>query len=147
MIHCISFDPGHNTGVVEWEYGESEGEDAKPIKVTTLVQSELDAYLQGLESVELKPEVFVIEEYRVYSHIPHHGSKVETIQVIGQLKAFARRYKIKVVEQRASIKNIAAKWAGVKIPKGHMPDWQAAYLHGYHYLHMTDKIAPRVLKG
>lgn len=133
----ISFDPGKNTGVVCWN------ENGEPIRIEEMRQEALDEFL---DTVGEETKVFIIEEYRVYSHVRHTGSKIETIQVIGQLKAAARRNNIHVVEQRANIKGIAAKWSGVKVPHGHMPDQMAALLHGYYYLHQIGIIKPRVLE-
>lgn len=138
----LAFDPGLRTGIAGWN--ESG--------VTTLVHKTvhgdiaLDEFLDTLE--EDPPDVFIIEEYVVYgSNLKANvGSKVHTAQVIGSLKSWARRHKVIVVEQRSDIKGIAAKWSGTVIPKGHMPDWMAAYLHGYYYLHRLGVIKPRVLE-
>lgn len=147
MIKYISFDPGLSTGVVCWD------EKGEPTTMEDMNQIELDTFLIRLESLTSEileegkniPEVFIIEEYRIYPHVKHYGSKVETVQVIGQIKAFARKHSIKIVEQKAAVKNIAALWSGMKISLGHMPDWQAAYLHGYYYLHNIGVIKARVL--
>jgi hypothetical protein len=141
MIKYVSWDPGQTTGMVHWN------EKGEPINVKELKGDEaLDEALDELEPAT-EIETFIIEEYRVYGSkaIAHVGSKVLTAQVIGNLKAWARRHNIKVVEQRSDIKNIAAKWSQTKIPKGHMPDWMAAYLHGYYYLHNKGLIRAKVL--
>ncbi len=138
----ISFDPGLRTGICGWnEFGV-------PILIHKTVHGDiaLDEFLDTLE--EDPPDLFSIEEYVVYgSNLKANvGSKVHTAQVIGSLKSWARRHSVSVVEQRADIKTIAAKWSGTVVPKGHMPDWRAAYLHGYYYLHRAGVIKPRVLE-
>ena len=140
MIKYVSWDPGKTTGVTCWS---AEGQ---ALNIKDLVGDEvLDGFLDSLEGEEI--EAFIIEEYRIYGSkaVAHVGSRVETAQVIGNLKAWARRRNIKIVEQRSDIKPIAAKWSQVKVPKGHMPDWMAAYLHGYYYLHNKGIIRAKVL--
>lgn len=137
----VAFDPGKTTGVAVWD------ESGKAILVgCELNEDDLDNYLDNLVPETVK--LFIIEEYRIYSSVPHIGSKVETVQVIGQLKAYARKHNIKTIEVPADRKEIAAKWAQVSLPKGktHLPDWKAAYLIGYYYLHREGVIEPSVLK-
>lgn len=139
MIEYISIDPGSkSTGWVEWS---STGEMLECIELNE------DALIDKLDSLPVSVETIIVEEYRVYGHLAtaHIGSKVETAQVIGAIKYAARRNKIRVIEQRSDVKGIAALWSGTKVPKGHMPDWLAAYLHGYFYLHKAGIIKARVL--
>lgn len=138
-----SFDPGGvRTGIALWD------ENGVCTFNCSLLQNELDIYLEHLRSESLLKKI-IIEEYRVYGHMAtkHIGSKVETAQVIGQIKAVARFLKIPVIEQPATILRIAAMQARVNIPKkGHIPDKTSAYLHGYYYLlHHEKVIKPLVL--
>lgn len=136
----ISFDPGKITGVVQWNsLGES-------LAFHHLDEDELDEFLDLVERWPVPPEAIIYEEYRVYASVPHVGSKVQTIQVIGVIKRTARKLKCPWYEVRADVKKIAALWSGVKIPKGHMPHYLAAYLVGYWKLHMLKVIKPRILK-
>lgn len=147
-IKFVAFDPGLRTGIAGWNA------QAVPILIHKTVHGDaaLDEFLDTLEDHPV--DLFIIEEYRVYgSNLGANvGTKVHTAQVIGSLKSWARRHNVAVVEQRADIKDIAAKWSGTKIPKSpsgkktHMPDWMAAYLHGYYYLHNVGLIKPRVLE-
>lgn len=106
-------------------------------------QKEFDEVLSDLTTAE----VWVIEEYRVRnSKFNHENSKVDTIQVIGDLKGVARRQGIRIVEQRAQDRLIGAKWARVQVPKGHMPDEMSAYLHGYYYLRRNNLIKSKLLE-
>lgn len=143
-IRYVSWDPGgkstkKSTGMVKWD------EEGKPREVKELDQLELDKELDELEPTII---VFIIEEYVVYSHKSkaHIGSKLPTVQTIGQLKAYARKHGIKVIEQRSDIKKMASMWAQVKVPNGHMPDKMSAYLHGYYYLHRLGLIPAKVLE-
>lgn len=129
-----SFDPGHNTGVTLWN------KEGKTVIITEVKGvEELNNLLNLLkESTEIKE--FVIEEYRVYGQVNHTGSTLPTVQTIGRIKKTAEDLSIPVIELKASVKSIAAQWAQVKIPKGHMPDWMAAYLIGYYHLHWNKKL-------
>jgi hypothetical protein len=147
-VKFVAFDPGLRTGIAAWN---SEGV-ISIIHKTVHGDAALDEFLDSLEVEE--PDVFIIEEYRVYgSNLKANvGSKVHTAQVIGCLKAWARRHKVIVVEQRSDIKEVAALWSGTELPpkhkrkNWHMPDWMAAYLHGYYYLHNIGLIKPRILE-
>lgn len=141
-IKFVAFDPGLRTGIAAW----NENAVIQIVHKTVHGDTALDEFLDSLEDEH--PDVFIIEEYRVYgSNLGANvGSKVHTAQVIGSLKSWARRHNVIVVEQRADIKGIAAGWSGTVVPKGHMPDWMAAFLHGYYYLHKIGLIKPRVLE-
>lgn len=138
----VSFDPGaKRTGVALWD------ENGTCTFNTSLQQHELDIYLEHLRTQSTLKKI-IIEEYRVYSQYArkHIGSKVETVQVIGQIKALGRFLKIPVIEQPATVLRIAAMQARVTLPKGHIPDKTSAYLHGYFYLlHHEKVIKPLVL--
>ncbi len=139
MYFYLSFDPGLRTGVVGWTH------KGIPLLIAVYKQEELDTFLYTLDTQYLK-EV-ILEEYRVNNNkFNHQGSKVYTIQVIGQIKAWARINKIPVVEQRTQAKDIAAMWSQTVVPKGHMPDKMSAYLHGYYRLHMLGIIKAKVLE-
>jgi hypothetical protein len=141
----VSWDPGggqrRSTGMVSWD---AQGQE---ISRAALNPQQLDFTLQILENVKTI-KVFIIEKYVPYGHVNHTGRKLVTSECIGQLKAFARRWGIRVVEQRSDIKRIAAMNAGVQwiwSAKKHMPDDIAAYLHGFYYLDKIGLIRPKVL--
>jgi hypothetical protein len=140
----VSFDPGKTTGMTLWV--KLENEEPRCTRVDQFNEQELDYFLDELEGWV---DVFIIEEYRIFGQKKeaHVGSKVETIQIIGQLKAYARQYKIEIVEQPASILTIAQLWSGCKIPKDHsISHWASAYNHAYYYLHKQGLIKARVLE-
>lgn len=135
----ISFDPGKITGVVTWD------EQGNVLAYHQFDESQLDEFLDLVEAWPAPPVCFIFEEYRVYGSVNHTGSKVPTIQVVGVIKRTARKLRISAHEVRADVKKVASLWSGVKIPKGHMPHWMAAYLVGYWHLHKNKIIKARVL--
>lgn len=142
MITYVSFDPGITTGVVTWD------KDGNVLNKAKINQATLDALLVGFEHINTI-KAFIIEEYRVFTSkaIAHIGSKVETARVIGQITATARRKNIEIVMQDPKILKIAAMWAQFPLPKGHLPDDDSAYLHGYYYLHRKGIISAKVLNN
>lgn len=139
MNKYISFDPGHLTGVATWD---EEGKLTNiPIELN---ENDLDSFLKCLENNI--PHTFIYEEWTLWKDRNRQFDKLLTVQVIGQLKSFARRYDIILIKQKPQDRLIAAKWAGVKIPKGHMPNPLSAYLHGYYYLHLQGLIPSRLIR-
>lgn len=143
-IHYVSWDPGETTGAACWN------SKAEPVLMGPQMEFKGDqARDQFLDSLEEEPiHTFIIEEYRVYGSkfLANVGSKVYTAQVIGDLKSWARKRGIKIIEQRSDIKEIGCKWAQIPFSKKkHMPDWQSAYVHGYYYLHKAGLIRAKVL--
>lgn len=138
----VAFDPGESTGIAAW----CDNHSLPTVVGLEVNEEELDTFLDLLESYI--PKIFIIEEYRVFNDkFNHQGDKVQTAQVIGNLKGWARRHSVQVIEQRPDCRVPAAAWAGVTLPRGHMPDWQSAFLHGYFYLYNNDIIKEsRVLK-
>lgn len=141
----ISIDPGKSVGIATWD------ENGNLLGNGKMQEKDFEAFLQGLTQKDYPNEIvaFIVEEYRIYGHKAqaHIGSKVGTAQCIGKIKMIARMINTPVVEQPATFLKITAKWAGVKLPKGHVPDALSAYLHGYHYLHQQGIIEARVLES
>lgn len=146
-VKYISWDPGgsataRTTGIALWD------PDAELIDMKSLNEEEFD---KQIESIPETVEVFILEKYVPFGHINHTGNKLTTAQRIGDIKGYARRHKIEIVEQRSDILTIAAMWAQYKIPrnrkgeKQHIPDYWSAYLHGYYYLFNKGLIKPKVL--
>lgn len=141
-VTYVSWDPGEKTtGRVKWN------EAGFPVDIVELTEGQFD---KDLESMEASVSVFIVEQYRPYGHVQHTGNKLLTAQRIGDIKGYARRHGILVVEQPAQILKVAAMWSGTPIPKGkgfHWPDWQSAFLHGYYYLSDKGLIKPKVLES
>lgn len=146
--YFLSIDPGKgkraNIGVVSW----NEPPEVHPTMLTQFTKDRFDLYMDSLEENPVNlPKVIIYEGYTVFANVSHTGSKVETVQVIGQIKDFARRNKIKIIEQPSSILGIAQKWSGVQYPKGvHIPDWASAFNHGYYYLRKNKIIESRLIQ-
>jgi hypothetical protein len=144
----VSFDPGVTTGVTLWN------EVGKPIHYNELDIDNLHKFLDRLEICTLQSNApikrLIVEEYRLYQSkaLQQSGSYLVTVQVIGMIKRSNYVMRLEpVVEVRADNKEIAAKWAGQTIPRGHMPNWMASYLIGYWWLHKVVGIIPaRVLE-
>lgn len=124
----LIFDPGVSTGWARFdEFGNVSDKG---------ICRGLDALSDFLEECE-PATVVVYESYRVFKHKAnaHIGSKVEAAQAIGMIKAKARKWNAKTVEQPANILPIAAMWSGVELPKNHKISHDiAAYNHGVYYL-------------
>lgn len=140
IVTYVSWDPGEKkTGRVKWD------EKANPVAIEELNGDQFD---KDLYSTEDTVKVFIVEQYRPYGSVPHTGNKLLTAQRIGDIKGYARRHGIEVVEQPAQILKVAAMWSGTPIPRAkkfHWPDWQSAFLHGYYYLSNQGLIRPKVL--
>jgi hypothetical protein len=145
--YYASWDPGgsesrRTIGLTYW------AEDAEMLHMTSLTQEEYDREIQNIPPTV---KVFILERYIPFGHISHTGNKLTTAQRIGDIKGYARRNNIKVVEQDAKILTIGCMWAGVKRPrnskgqKKHLPDYLSSYVHGYYYLFNLGLIRPKVL--
>lgn len=128
--HSAAFlfiDPGETTG---WATFTQDG-----LMLSLGQVAGLDAFTDWLEIQD--PALIVFEDYLVNPNIPHGGSRVETIQVIGAIKSFAKRRSICAVPQAPHIKRIGYAWCGLKaLPKSrhsisHQYD---AMAHGVYYL-------------
>lgn len=140
QISYLSIDPGVMSGVTLWTKA------GEPIIWNELNIDSMNELLDEFHSYLPLGDI-IIEEFVLYQKtaLALSGSRLETVQVIGMCKRFAHTERVNVHEIRADAKGIAAQWAGMKVPKGHMPNWQASYLIGYYHLHKTGVIPPRVL--
>jgi len=95
-----------------------------------------------------KPDSVVVEDYRVRPGVNHNYSRVNTIQIIGALKAYALENDARYVLQEPSIKPIAYKWAGLVAPKNHALSHEFdAMAHGYYYLVRTNRRKPVLIEN
>ena len=89
--------------------------------------------LEQILLLSLPLQRIIYEDYIIRRD--HQGSRAETIQCIGLIRAFAQRNNIETSRQPSSILNIATKWTGVKIPSNHAESHKiSAFLHGAYYL-------------
>lgn len=125
-----AIDPGKHCGLsrFNWETGEH------------IISVRIDDYnlltLIG-DSGDLIAR-FVIEDFISRGGITK-GSRNEASQIIGAVKLFARGRGIQVIRQAPGDRFIGAKFAGVKLPKGHTPDEKSSYCHGVKYLRSQGK--------
>ena len=129
----VSFDPGENSniGIAVFEsekgqtiwYGQIRLQDIQP----------------NLNIIAGRSKILAIicEDYRVFGHKArqHVGSRVETIQSIGVIKAFALGKHIPFVLQPSNILDIAQRLTQTKMPRDHSISHSvSAFLHGAYYL-------------
>lgn len=126
----LAFDPGHTTGyaifnnegdIVDWG-------DLKGLR-------ELSAFL----GTQDRPNGVIYEEYRVRGDrggiSANVGSRLETVQAIGVIKAKCFEWEIEPVEQPAQIKKIAEMWSKHKPTGSHDKSHKVdAFNHGVYYL-------------
>jgi len=134
----VSFDPGEksNIGIAIFEPEKGQVIWYDQIRFEN-IQPTLDIIRQTSKIL-----VIICEDYMIFKHKAraHIGSKVETIQAIGAIKAYALGKHIEFVLQPASILEIAEKWTQVKMPKDHSISHSvSAFLHGAFYLIQNGK--------
>jgi hypothetical protein len=126
-VEFLAIDPGETTG---WATFTQRGE-----LVGFGQLSGVDDFTVWLEAQ--KCSLLIFEDYLINPNVPHGGSRVETIQVIGSIRSFVKRRSICVVPQSPSIKRIGYAWCRLKpLPKSkHKMSHQFdALAHGIYYL-------------
>jgi hypothetical protein len=134
----ISVDPGESSGIAYWS---DKGEF---VEKEILTEEELFDELERLENVT----VVVCEDYRLRQgkQMVQTGSRFVAVQIIGALKAYARRVGAKFVLQPANVLTVAALHSGVKRPSNHSKSHDIdAYNHGYYYLETKGLLQPKPL--
>jgi hypothetical protein len=134
----ISVDPGETTGIAYWE------DDGTFISREALTQDEILDKVETLSDVT----VIVVEDYRLRQgkQMVQTGSRFVAVQIIGALKAYARRVGAKFVLQPANVLTIAALHSGVKRPSNHSKSHDIdAYNHGYYYFETKGLLQPKPL--
>lgn len=133
----LSVDPGKRIGVAFWT---EEGRCQFRVVMTF---EELDDFFETDRYIE----EIVYEGFRLdHRAARQKGSNVDAAQVIGMLKSQARRRGIDIRSQTNTILPVAALHAGIKLPKGHLPDELSAYLHGFYYLEEAHGFRPSQLR-
>lgn len=139
-LDYIAFDPGKRTGVCAWKDPAQS-----PVLLSVMEESERDRLISFLRLQP--PKILIYEPYAVFNNVyDHQGDEVYTAQVIGQLLSLCREKAIEAVKVSPELKKIAARQAGVPIPRGHMPDQLSAFLLGYYHLRKINLIPSRVLQ-
>jgi hypothetical protein len=134
----ISVDPGETTGIAYWsDQGEFVEREA-------LDQEALFDKLEQLDNVT----IVVCEDYRLRQgkQMVQTGSRFVAVQIIGALKAYARRVGAKFVLQPAQVLTVAALHSGVKRPSNHAKSHDIdAYNHGYYFFETKGLLQPKPL--
>lgn len=134
----ISVDPGETTGIAYWsDQGEFVEREA-------LDQEALFDKLEQLDNVT----IVVCEDYRLRQgkQMVQTGSRFVAVQIIGALKAYARRVGAKFVLQPAQVLTVAALHSGVKRPSNHAKSHDIdAYNHGYYFFETKKLLQPKPL--
>jgi hypothetical protein len=134
----ISVDPGETTGIAYWT------DEGQLLTKETLTQDELIDKLETLENIK----TVVCEDYRLRQgkQLVQTGSRFVAVQIIGALKAYARRVGAKFVLQPANVLTVAALHSGVKRPSNHAKSHDIdAYNHGYYYFETKGLLQPKPL--
>lgn len=134
----ISVDPGETTGIAFWS---DSGE---------LLRKEMLGFDQLLDKLEESQNIttIVCEDYRLRQgkQMAQTGSRFVAVQIIGALKAYAKRTKAKFVLQDPQVLTIAALHSGVKRPSNHSKSHDIdAYNHGYYYFETKGLLQPKPL--
>lgn len=134
MSLLLSFDPGKRTGLAIFNF--ETGEEEKRLVLTYGPLTEFLGELQPSSRIA----VILVENYRQRPGVRQRGHTLgEAMRVIGQAESAAYRLGVPLIKQEPIILSIAAKWAGYKMPKGHIPDQDSAFLHGIYYLRQQGK--------
>jgi len=110
-MKILSFDPSGNfiegSGTTGWVlYYEDIIKTLGQIKSFDYT-NQVDYWIAHLDLIKaLAPDILVVEEYVLYAHTSRAqiGSQMETVQLIGILKYFAKIHNIPIVFQSARIK-------------------------------------------
>jgi len=108
---------------------------------------DFDQLIDKLEELQNITAV-VCEDYRLRQgkQMAQTGSRFVAVQIIGALKAYAKRVKAKFVLQDAQVLTIAALHSGVKRPSNHAKSHDIdAYNHGYYYFETKGLLQPKPL--
>lgn len=132
-----SFDPGETTGSALFYASDTiELQVSKQLKTWPL-ESAVHQLTQHL--LTFKPDVVVMESYRVYSWKTdqHSNSDIPTIQIIGCLKTLCIQQNIPFIQQSAQVAkqfvtdDKLEQWGFYKVGERHSRD---AIRHGCYYL-------------
>lgn len=134
----ISVDPGDTSGIAYWS------DTGEFVEKEMLTQEELFDKIEKLENVT----AIVCEDYRLRQgkQMVQTGSRFVAVQIIGALKAYARRVGAKFILQPANVLTVAALHSGVKRPTNHFRSHDVdAYNHGYYYFETKGLLQPKPL--
>lgn len=129
--YYLGFDPGITTGYAVFN------EQFQPVDLGQLSFNALCGVLDSDDPYFKDPIKLVVEDYMIYPNKAkaHAGSRVQTRDAIGAIRAYARRKGVQIVFQGADKLDIALRYAGVTMPSDHsLTHKWSAYAHLYYYL-------------
>lgn len=154
--HIIAVDPGDvNNGFAYFKYfPESRTADLKIMKICGSKElSTLLKIIWGLGQAKPNEEqktnpynmFFVIENFRMDSHVRgavFQWNELLTSQMIGRVRLCAEWMDAPVfMQEPGNVLPLGRKWCPFKLPKGHIPDDKAAFIHGAHFMMSKNLIA------
>jgi len=121
----VSVDPGDSVGVALWS---EQGAILENWKV------DRGGFSYWLRHEKRPISRIIAEDF----HLDHRagkqtGSNVPAALVLGGIEMYAAIHDIPITRQENRILRITAMHANVMLPKGHIPDDVAAFLHGFRY--------------
>lgn len=128
-MKLLAIDPGGMNGVAWW--------DEDNYQLAGFNQVKIDDFTIWLENHVPKPDVIVIEDFRLRKGkaLQQSGSNMPASQVIGMVDSYCKRNGIKMVKQPAYILATAVQMSQMPLPKDHSKShWVSAYNHGFWYL-------------
>lgn len=125
-MYLLAFDPGLTTG---WCSFDENGNAIEWGQVSLTELMDMCATVQ--------PEIVLYEDWLLFTHKARKmaGSRMESSQAIGIIKAMARRVAAELVVQGSDIKTTAEKMTQMKPPSDHSQShWVDAFNHGAYWL-------------
>lgn len=133
MSLLLSFDPGVRTGFAIFDFDTGDFKIKGTYTYAALTETVAEFLTGHIAAI-------VVEDYIIRPGVGNRGhARGEAMRVIGQLEGVCARLSIPLIKQRPDVRLVAAKWAGYRVPRGHMPDDMSAELHGIYYLRQQGK--------
>lgn len=124
--YYLSLDPGNNTGWATFdENGNSTGYGSV---------HDRESVYSTLTAVQAK--ALIVEDFKLYpwKSTQQAWSSLETVRVLGAIEFWAYAKQCPIHFTSPTNLKIGMMWAGLRVPKGHIPDEQSAYAHGVWWL-------------
>lgn len=127
-MRVLAVDPGGMNGLA-WFREDYELEGFAQVK--------LDDLTMWLENHGPKPDVVILENYKLWKHkaLQQSGSDMPASQGIGIVKSYVKRNKMQLVEQSPQILQTAVLMSQMPMPADHSKShWVSAYNHAFWWM-------------
>lgn len=127
-MRILAIDPGGMNGLAWFK---------EDYQLEGFAQVKLDDLVLWLENHEPKPELVILEDYRLWKHkaLQQSGSNMPASRGIGHVESYCTRNRIKLVKQSPQVLEPAQKMSQMKMPSDHSQShWVSAYNHAYWYM-------------